>query len=119
LCRYASGDWVSLNGTTGEVIKGAADLAPPAISGDLGLFMSWVDGFRRLKAGLARTPLPGVCHSTPGCQIGGVDDTDFHQLNGFLPDALLCATPGCQISYMGHTVCHQLHVFDDCKITTW
>ena len=39
--KLHEGDWVSLNGTTGEVIRGAAELAPAAISGDLGLFMSW------------------------------------------------------------------------------
>ena len=43
------GDWISLNGTTGEVIMGKQPLAPPAISGDLGVFMSWVDGCRKLK----------------------------------------------------------------------
>jgi hypothetical protein len=43
------GDWISLNGTTGEVVTGKQPLAPPAISGDLGTFMSWVDGCRKLK----------------------------------------------------------------------
>ena len=33
--KLHEGDWVSLNGTTGEVIRGQAELAPPAISGDL------------------------------------------------------------------------------------
>lgn len=43
------GDWISLNGSTGEVVMGKQALAPPAISGDLGVFMSWVDGCRKLK----------------------------------------------------------------------
>lgn len=43
------GDWISLNGSTGEVIMGKQPLAPPAISGNLEIFMSWVDEFRRLK----------------------------------------------------------------------
>eukprot|EP01018_Ginkgo_biloba_P027474 Gb_14687 [translate_table: standard] len=42
-------DWISLNGTTGEVILGKQPLAPPAISGDLGTFMAWVDEQRHLK----------------------------------------------------------------------
>ena len=55
--KLHEGDWVSLNGTTGEVIRGSAELAPPAISGDLGKFMGWVDGFRRLKV-LANADTP-------------------------------------------------------------
>lgn len=43
------GDWLSLNGTTGEVVLGKQPLSPPALSGDLGTFMSWVDDFKKLK----------------------------------------------------------------------
>mmetsp|Transcript_37509 Transcript_37509/g.71877 ORF Transcript_37509/g.71877 Transcript_37509/m.71877 type:complete len:959 (-) Transcript_37509:154-3030(-) len=43
------GDTISLNGTTGEVILGAAELAPPQIAGDFGEFMSWVDEARDIK----------------------------------------------------------------------
>jgi pyruvate,orthophosphate dikinase len=43
------GDWISLNGTTGEVVLGKQPLAPPAISGDLGTFMKWVDEIRHLE----------------------------------------------------------------------
>lgn len=43
------GDWLSLNGSTGEVISGIQPLSPPALSGDLGTFMSWVDGIRQIK----------------------------------------------------------------------
>ncbi|CAL52555.1 Pyruvate, phosphate dikinase [Ostreococcus tauri] len=42
-------DWLSLNGTTGEIIRGRAELAPPSVTEDLGLFMSWVDKFRTMK----------------------------------------------------------------------
>lgn len=42
-------DWISLNGSTGEVILGKQALAPPALSGDLETFMSWADQIRRLK----------------------------------------------------------------------
>ena len=42
-------DWLSLNGTTGEIIRGRADLMPPTVSEDLGTFMSWVDEFRDMK----------------------------------------------------------------------
>lgn len=43
------GEWLSLNGSTGEVILGKQPLSPPALSGDLGTFMSWVDDVRKLK----------------------------------------------------------------------
>ena len=43
------GDWLSLNGSTGEVILGKEALSPPALSGDLETFMSWVDDIRTLK----------------------------------------------------------------------
>lgn len=44
-----TGDWISLNGNTGEVIDGKESLAPPSISGDLSTFMSWVDERRKIK----------------------------------------------------------------------
>lgn len=43
------GEWLSLNGSTGEVVLGKQPLSPPALSGDLGTFMSWVDEIRQLK----------------------------------------------------------------------
>ncbi|KAH7676833.1 Pyruvate phosphate dikinase protein [Dioscorea alata] len=52
------GDWLSLNGSTGEVILGKQPLTPPALCGDLGTFMSWVDGVRQLKV-MANADTPG------------------------------------------------------------
>lgn len=43
------GEWLSLNGSTGEVILGKQPLAPPAMTGDLEIFMSWADKIRRIK----------------------------------------------------------------------
>lgn len=43
------GEWISLNGSTGEVIMGKQPLAPPAMSSDLETFMAWADQVRRLK----------------------------------------------------------------------
>jgi len=43
------GDFISLNGTTGEVILGMAPLIAPAMTGAFGVFMSWADAVRRLK----------------------------------------------------------------------
>lgn len=43
------GDWCSINGTTGEVIKGQQPVKKPGVTGDLATFMKWVDAKRRLK----------------------------------------------------------------------
>lgn len=43
------GEWISLNGSTGEVILGKQPLSPPAMSGDLETFMSWADEIRSIK----------------------------------------------------------------------
>jgi len=42
------GDYITINGTTGEVILGKAPLVEPRISGDFGTLMKWADEFRRL-----------------------------------------------------------------------
>ncbi len=43
------GDIISLNGSTGEVIIGVADMIEPEISGEFKEFMSWADKARKLK----------------------------------------------------------------------
>ncbi|MGA1844586.1 MAG: pyruvate, phosphate dikinase [bacterium] len=43
------GDFISLNGSTGEVILDKVPLVEPALSGDFGTLMSWADEARRLK----------------------------------------------------------------------
>ncbi len=42
------GDWISINGSTGEVILGKEELVEPSLSGDFARFMEWVDEFRTL-----------------------------------------------------------------------
>ncbi len=43
------GDFISLNGSTGEVILGEVPLIAPKMTGAFGTLMSWADGIRRLK----------------------------------------------------------------------
>ena len=45
----AEGDWISINGTTGEVIQGKELLEEPELSGDFASFMEWVDRYRTMK----------------------------------------------------------------------
>lgn len=43
---FKEGDFMSLNGQTGEVLEGEQAVAPPAITGNLKTFMEWVDEIR-------------------------------------------------------------------------
>ncbi len=42
------GDFISLNGSTGEVMLGAVETVEPKLSGDFGKLMKWADEFRKL-----------------------------------------------------------------------
>jgi pyruvate, orthophosphate dikinase len=44
-----AGDWISVDGTTGEVLKGQISTIDPEISGDFAKLMGWADSVRRLK----------------------------------------------------------------------
>ena len=46
--RLTEGDYITLNGSTGEVIEGAVKLIDPELSGDFGILMEWADEFRKL-----------------------------------------------------------------------
>jgi pyruvate,orthophosphate dikinase len=43
------GDWISINGSTGEVINGKVPTMDPELSGDFNTLMSWADAVRALK----------------------------------------------------------------------
>ena len=45
---YKEGDWVSLNGSTGEVLSGKQPTKAPELSGNMAVFMDWVDQNRRM-----------------------------------------------------------------------
>ncbi|MEK7765509.1 MAG: PEP/pyruvate-binding domain-containing protein, partial [bacterium] len=42
------GEWISLNGSTGEVILGRVPTIEPTLSGEFGTFMKWADEFRKI-----------------------------------------------------------------------
>ncbi|KAJ3676332.1 hypothetical protein LUZ60_003744 [Juncus effusus] len=71
------GEWISLNGSTGEVILGKQPLSPPALSGDLGTFMSWVDDIRQLKVmANADTPADALAARNNGAEGIGLCRTE-------------------------------------------
>jgi pyruvate,orthophosphate dikinase len=45
---FKKGDVITLDGSTGEVMKGSVDTVQPSLTGDFGKLMEWVDQFRRL-----------------------------------------------------------------------
>ncbi|HEY8279900.1 MAG TPA: pyruvate, phosphate dikinase [Bdellovibrionota bacterium] len=48
--EFAEGDWLTLEGTTGEVMAGQVKTVTPDLShGNFNEFMQWVDGERKLK----------------------------------------------------------------------
>ncbi|KAJ3688090.1 hypothetical protein LUZ61_017254 [Rhynchospora tenuis] len=71
------GEWISLNGSTGEVILGKQPLAPPALSGDLGTFMAWVDEVRQIKVmANADTPEDALAARNNGAEGIGLCRTE-------------------------------------------
>lgn len=46
--HLTEGDYISLDGSTGNVYKGSIKTVEPAISGDFGTLMEWADEFSRL-----------------------------------------------------------------------
>ena len=47
--RLQRGEWITVDGTTGNVILGQAPLVDPELSDDFHQLMQWADGFRRLR----------------------------------------------------------------------
>ena len=47
---FKEGDWISLDGSLGEVIEGKVPTVTPELSGNFGTLMSWADEFRTLES---------------------------------------------------------------------
>nr|QFR35813.1 pyruvate orthophosphate dikinase [Chandrasekharania keralensis] len=73
----SEGDWLSLNGSTGEVILGKLPLSPPELTADLEIFMSWVDEVKQLKVMVnADTPADALTGRKNGAQGIGLCRTE-------------------------------------------
>ena len=46
---YVEGDWISLNGSTGNIYDGAIPTVDATIGGEFGRVMGWADKYRRLQ----------------------------------------------------------------------
>jgi pyruvate,orthophosphate dikinase len=52
------GDFITIDGTTGQVLHGAVKMLEPELSGEFGTLMGWADSVRRMKVRAnAETPL--------------------------------------------------------------
>ncbi|MCK9478906.1 MAG: pyruvate, phosphate dikinase [Firmicutes bacterium] len=47
--KFNEGDFISLDGSTGNLYKGKIETMQAQLTGDFATFMSWADGFRKLK----------------------------------------------------------------------
>jgi pyruvate,orthophosphate dikinase len=56
--EFSEGDWITLEGTSGEVIHGKVDTVTPDLTGSFHEFMAWVDGVRSLRV-RANADTPG------------------------------------------------------------
>ncbi|KAK4737841.1 hypothetical protein R3W88_001538 [Solanum pinnatisectum] len=71
------GEWLSLNGSTGEVILGKQPLSPPAMTGDLEIFMTLADKIRRIKVmANADTPEDALAARNNGAEGIGLCRTE-------------------------------------------
>lgn len=88
--RFEEGDWLTLNGTTGEVIEGMMQLKAPDISGDLKEFMTWVDEERPINIRTnADTPGDSEIARKFGAEGIGLCRTEFMFFEGDRGDTIL------------------------------
>ncbi|MBO6576098.1 MAG: pyruvate, phosphate dikinase [Rhodothermales bacterium] len=77
------GDWLSINGSSGEVILDEQPLVKPEMTGEFAEFMSWVDGFRYMKVRTnADTPADAKAARDFGAQGIGLCRTEHMFFEG-------------------------------------
>ena len=82
-------DWVSLDGTAGEVLHGPVQTIVPELTGDFGTIMQWVDEIRRLNVRAnADTPHDAQVARNFGAQGIGLCRTEHMFFEGNRIDAM-------------------------------
>ena len=76
---YHEGDWMSLDGSTGNIYDGAMPTVDANVGGDFGRIMAWADKFRRLKV---RTPADAARARSLGAQGIGLCRTEHMFFDG-------------------------------------
>jgi pyruvate,orthophosphate dikinase len=71
------GDWITLDGSTGQVLKGEVPKIQPELTGNFGKLMAWADEIRTLKVRAnAETPLDASTARNFGCEGIGLCRTE-------------------------------------------
>ena len=80
---YHEGDWMSLDGSTGNIYDGAMPTVDANVGGDFGRIMAWADKFRRLKVRtIADTPADAARARSLGAQGIGLCRTEHMFFDG-------------------------------------
>ena len=80
---YHEGDWMSLDGSTGNIYDGAMPTVDANVGGDFGRIMAWADKFRRLKVRTnADTPADAARAHSLGAQGIGLCRTEHMFFEG-------------------------------------
>ena len=109
-------DWISLNGSTGEVILGAEDLVEASLSGDFAQFMEWVDAFRTMAVRTnADTPADAAKAREFGAQGIGLCRTEHMFFEGdriiAMREMILAATEKDRRAALGKLLPYQKEDF--------
>jgi pyruvate, orthophosphate dikinase len=73
----SEGDTITIDGSTGQVLKGEVPKIQPELTGDFGKLMAWVDQIRTLKVRAnAETPLDASTARNFGCEGIGLCRTE-------------------------------------------
>ncbi len=84
-----AGDWITLDGSNGEIYLGTVATTTPELSGDFGRFMKWADGFRTLRVRAnADTPHDAEVARTFGAEGIGLCRTEHMFFDGDRIDAV-------------------------------
>ena len=86
---YHEGDWLSLDGSTGNIYDGAMPTVDATIGGEFGRIMAWADKYRRLKVRTnADTPHDAAKARELGAQGIGLCRTEHMFFEGDRIDAI-------------------------------
>ncbi|MCY0094199.1 pyruvate, phosphate dikinase [Hoeflea ulvae] len=78
-----AGDVITLDGSSGQVLKGAVAMLQPELSGDFGLIMEWADATRRMKVRTnAETPADARAARSFGAEGIGLCRTEHMFFDG-------------------------------------
>ena len=80
---FKKGDVITIDGSNGQVLKGAVDMLQPELSGDFAAIMKWADGARRMKVRTnAETPADARMARSFGAEGIGLCRTEHMFFDG-------------------------------------